>query len=144
VKPKLLVFLLGSVLLTAIACSRSPRLAEGPISLNAVPTTVWFEKAVPASEPSWELCYEFNVPGDSHLAGRIQAVLVAASGQRYVLADSQEDRRGESVVCQVGRIAAKEPGAPGPATASPIVLEAAELSSSLPLRLRDLRGGSWK
>jgi hypothetical protein len=142
VKATPLFYLLVSSALLASACSRSPRLAEGPISINAIPTTVWFEKAVPASEPSWELCYEFNIPGESHQGVRIQAVLVAASGQRYVLADREVDRRGESIVCQVGRIAGKEPGAPGPAAASPIVFEAAELSSNTPLRLRELRGGS--
>ena len=90
----------------------------------------------------WELCFEFDVPGDRHEAGRIHAVLLSTSGQRYPLVEIKLDRRGERVVCQIGRVAAIEPGQGAASQEQLVTHQAVELSTDVPLRLRGLRGGS--
>jgi hypothetical protein len=116
------------------ACGRSPHLAGGPIDLSERPTTVRFVQPVPSQGQTWELCFEFDRPGDSHRAGTIHATLVSASGGRAAIRTPTLDRRGESVVCQIGSVAPPEPGG------ERIVYESVELSSDVPLRLRGIRG----
>ena len=129
-------------LLTVSGCSRSPHLAGGPIELKEEPTVVRFERPVRSSGFLWEMCFEFDLPRDSHEAGRIHPVLLSTSGQRYPLVESKLDRRGERVVCQIGRVAAIVPGEGAASQEQLITYEAAELSADVPLRLRGLRGGS--
>ena len=138
VRPLLVLALVAS----ASGCSRSPRLAEGPIDLGPRATVVRFEQPVPIAAPSWEVCFEFQRPGDSHQAGRIAVVLLATTGERYRLAESVLDRQGEAIVCQVGQVVAMEPGSPSGSRPEPIVIEGAELSAKTPLQVRGLRGGS--
>jgi hypothetical protein len=113
----------------AVACSRSPHLAAGPIQVGETPIVVRFGQPAHASGSRWELCYEFSLPGDSARAGQITAVLLDASGGRYTFVESEIDRRGEASVCRVGRLSASAD------------YQAVELSSTVPLRLSGLRGG---
>jgi hypothetical protein len=86
---------------------------------------------MPAGGLRWELCFEFDRPGESHQAGDIQAVLLTPSGRRQLFVDVELDRRGESIVCQIGRTDAGEE----------VVFDSVELTAPEPLRLRWLRGG---
>lgn len=123
-----------------VSCSRPPLLV-GALEVTATPVVARFEQPVPAAGPEWELCFEFDLPRDSHAADGIQAVLLTAAGGRHRLAEPTLDRRGEAHVCQVGRVVAQEPG---DATAGEpeIVFEAIEVSAATPMRLRAIRGGS--
>ena len=118
------------------ACGRDPHLAGGPIDLSERPITIRFIQAVPSKGQTWELCFEFDLPRDSHRAGAIHATIVSSSGGRAAIRTPALDRRGESVVCQIGRVAPPESEAEG------TVYEAVELYSEVPLRLRGIRGGS--
>ena len=124
---------LVAALASVSACARPAILVGAPLELTESPAVVRLERPVAATGPSWELCFEFDLPGDSHGAGGIAAVLVAASGQRHPIVDPELDRRGESVVCQRGRIEALDPGE---------TVDAIELTATEPLRLRRIRGGS--
>ena len=135
------VALAVAFVVTASGCSRSPLLASGPIDVKASPTLVRFEHPVTSSGPMWETCFEFDLPGDSHEADRIHAVLLTTSGQRRALVDARLDRRGESHVCQLGRLAAIPPNGSLEPQQS-VAYEAIELSADVPLRLRGIRGGS--
>ena len=117
------------LILAASGCGRSPRLASGPIDLTPSPTLVRFTQPVTSQGPTWELCFEFDVPGDSHGAGGIHATLLDGAGGRAELTGVTLDRRGESRVCQVGHV----PQA---------TYEAVELSADRPLTVHGLRGGS--
>jgi hypothetical protein len=121
------------VLWATIACTRSELLVGGPVDLTKSPIVARFDKPVQSTGPRWELCFEFNIPGDSRSADGIQAVLLATSGQRRTLVDAELDRRGESVVCQLGRIEPQDRE----------VFEAVELTSPVDLHLRGIRGGSY-
>jgi hypothetical protein len=119
---------------TAAGCSRLPRLAEGPIDLSQRPTVVRFVQPVTSSGQTWELCFEFDRPGDSHRAATIHATLMTSSGDRAPLRAPTLDRKGESTVCQIGPV--------GPTTSDArTVYESVELDSEAPLRLRGIRGG---
>ena len=122
-------------------CSQSPELARGPIQLNESPTVVRFAHPVPSVGALWEICFEFELPGDSHHAGSIHAVLVSTSGHRYELSEPELDRRGEHRVCQIGRVAPIDSSA-GVSQDEPVTFESIELSTAVPVRLRGLRGGS--
>lgn len=121
---------------TLAACGRTPHLAGGPIDLSERPTRVRFLQPLPSQGQTWELCFEFDRPRHSHRAGAIHATLVSSSGGRAAILTTELDRRGESVVCQIGRVAPPEPNA------ERTVYESVELYSDVPLRLRGLRGGS--
>ena len=125
------IALLGSV----AGCGRPTDLAHGPIDLTERPATVRFVQPVSSSGESWELCFEFDLPGRSHDAATIQATLVSSSGSRAPMSAPTLDRRGESTVCQLGKLASAQP------EAAPMTFEAVELSSKVPLRLRGIRGG---
>ena len=125
------IALLGSV----AGCDRPPNLAHGPIDLTERPTTVRFVQPVSSSGQSWELCFEFDLPGGSHHAATIQATLVSSSGSRAAMTTPTLDRRGESTVCQMGKVATAQP------ETTPVVYDAVEVSSKVPLRLRGIRGG---
>ena len=127
------VLLIGGALSLA-GCSRPALLVSQSIEVTASARTVHFARAVPASGPTWELCFEFHPPGDSLKAKSIEAVLLAASGQRRPLVDVAMDRRGESVVCQIGRVDASDPD-------EALVFEAMELTASERVRVRQVRGG---
>ena len=127
------------VLLTVIGCSRSPHLAAGPIELEPLPVLVRFEHPVQSPGPLWELCFEFDLPGDSHNAADIHAVLLTSSAQRYSFIESALDRRGEAVVCQIGRVVAIESPNADLSQWQSVTYEAVELSADVPLRLRGLR-----
>jgi hypothetical protein len=120
------------LLALTVGCSRPALLASGPIDVDRSPHVVRFERPIPASGPRWELCFEFGRPGDSHKAGDIQAVLLTPSGRRQPFVDVELDRRGESVVCQIGRVD----------TGEEVVFASVELIAPGPVRLRGLRGGS--
>ena len=122
---------IGGALSMASGCSRSALLVSQSLEVTPSPRTVRFERAVPSRGPRWELCFEFELPGDSRKTKDINAVLLTTSGQRHRLADVQMDRRGESVVCQIGRVDGED-----------AVFEAVELTASERVRVRQLRGGS--
>lgn len=126
----------SALLAGASACARPPELARGPFELSAQPTVVRFEEPVLASGTGWELCLEFDRPGDSHEAEHLQAVLLTTEGARHALAEVELDRRGESVVCLEGRVDGAT-SVPSPT----VRYEAVELSTSVPVRVRELRGG---
>jgi len=134
--------LLMVVLVGLGGCSAPPHLADGPLNLEEVPTVTRFERPVRSVGPIWELCFEFDIPGDSHEVGRIHAALVATTGQRYGLEKSVLDRRGEAVVCRIGQPRPIAPADPTSTAPEPIEYEGVELSSDVPLTLRALRGGS--
>jgi hypothetical protein len=118
------------------ACGRAPHLAGGSIDLTGQPTTVRFHEPVVASGSTWELCFEFDLPRDSHRAAAIDAVLLSPSGARVALRQPALDRRGEATVCQIAPL-------PPPSSGSqPPVYEAVELRSDSPVRVRGIRGGS--
>lgn len=139
---EILSILAAAILPLAIGCSRSPRLAEGPIDVTELPAVVRFDRPVHATGPMWEMCFEFDRSADSRDAGRIHLVLLSTSGRRYTLSDVTLDRQGESVVCHVGRVTEMEPEAERSAPGDSVVFEAVELSAEVPVRLRALRGGS--
>ncbi len=117
-------------------CDRPPVLVDGPIDLTERPSTVYFVQPVPSYGQTWELCFEFDLPGDSHHAATIHATLVSVSGSRATISTPTLDRRGETTACQIGQLAEAQPEATG------IAYEAVELYSAVPLRLRGIRGGS--
>ncbi|HEU5179870.1 MAG TPA: hypothetical protein VFW45_03695 [Candidatus Polarisedimenticolia bacterium] len=129
-------------LVAAEGCSRSPLLVEGPVDLGPSPIVTRFERPMRVSGARWEICFEFDRPGDSHDAEAIDAVLLADSGQRHPLVDSELDRRGEATVCRIGRIDAWEPGGRIEPEEKELRFVAVELSSAKWLRLRQIRGGS--
>jgi hypothetical protein len=89
---------------------------------------------------NWEICFEFDIPGESYAAGRIGVTLIGSKGEHYQLAHIDLDRRGEAVVCQVGRFTAMSPAMTGEPIAN-VIFETAELSAPSALRLRGIRGG---
>ena len=121
---------------TVTGCGRPPLLAVGPIDLSERPATVRFIQPVPLHGRSWELCFEFDRPRDSHRAAAIHATLVSSSERRSEIRTPTLDRRGESTVCQIGQV-----GPPGPGTEE-TVYDSVELYSDVPLRLRGIRGGA--
>jgi hypothetical protein len=130
----------AGVVLTALigsaeGCGRPPKLADGPIELSEGPTTVRFVQPVAAHGQSWEICFEFQLPGASHHAASIRSVLVSASGDRAPIRTETLDRRGESTVCQIGSTDRQQSEAGA-------VYEFVELSSDVRLRLRGIRRGS--
>jgi len=127
-----LTALIGSV----TGCGRAPILASGPIDLSERPTTVRFVQPMLSYGPTWEFCFEFDLPGGSHQAATIHATLVTPSGSRAQIHTQALDRRGESTVCQIGQTATVQPEAAG------VVYESLELYSDVALRLRGIRGGS--
>lgn len=126
----------------AASCSRPALLAGDAIELTASPTVVRFEHPVRANGALWELCFEFDLPGDSHKTDGIYAVLLATSGQRHPLVDTNLDRRGDRLVCQVGRVDAFEPGSRVVDQNQEVTFEAVELTAPARMRLRELRGGN--
>ena len=124
----------------ATGCSRPPVLVKGPIALEARPAVHALVDSARATDADWEICFEFDRPRDSHQAARIEAMLVGAAGEHFTLAPVTLDRRGEAVVCQVGRlrpvIASHDGGTDG------AVLSGIELSAGVPLTLRAIRGGA--
>jgi hypothetical protein len=122
----------------ASACARLPHLASGPIDVGPAPTAVRFDAAVRAALDDFTLCYEFRLPRESEDARRIVATLVTPSKQRFTFDGAGLDRRGEFVVCRIGRVVA----APGNAAADkPQIFTGVELRADTPLRLCGLRGG---
>lgn len=125
----------------ASACSRPPELARGRFELSAEPTVVRFEAPVLATGTGWELCFEFDLPGDSHSAEHLAVVLLTAQGERHALSEVSLDRRGESVVCLEGRVGSASSVAGATTPQEPVRYESVELTTSVPLRVRELRGG---
>ncbi len=120
---------------TVAGCGRAPHLADGPIDLSERPTTVRFDEPVTSHGETWELCFEFDLPGASHRAATIHATLVSLTGHRTPIRTPTLDRRGESTVCQIGHVGM-------PQLNEAIVYESVELYSEVPMRLRGIRGGS--
>ena len=116
------------------ACGRPPLLTGGPIDLSERPATVRFIRPVSSPGQTWELCFEFDLPRESHRAGAIHATLVSSSGGRAAIRTPTLDRRGESMVCQIGPV--------WPSGTERTNYESVELYSDVPLRLRGIRGGS--
>jgi hypothetical protein len=127
-----------AVAVAQTACTRLPHLASGPIELGPTPTLVRFDAAVAAAVDDFTLCFEFRLPRESEDARRIVATFVTPSRQRYVFATSELDRRGEFVVCRIGRMS---PAGETAGSEPPRSFTAVELSADTPLRLRGLRGG---
>lgn len=127
-----------ATVLAAAGCARLPHLASGPIDLGPSPVVVRFDTGVRAALDDFTLCYEFRLPRESEDARRIVATLVTPSQQRYAFDASELDRRGEFVVCRIGRVI---PAAGAPAGTPPQTFTAVELRADAPLQLRGLRGG---
>jgi len=115
-------------------CGNPPRLANGPIVVEQS-QTIPFIEPVTADAGGWELCFEFETPGDSQNAHNIEAMLRSDAGRVYPLGSPRYDRRAESVVCHIYKEPLRVPGA------APIVFDAVILRSSMPVRLRGLSGG---
>lgn len=133
--------LLLCALLVEAACSRPPLLVGGPIELTPDRTIVRFAQPVPAGSENWEICFEFDIPGESYAAASIGVTLIGKKGEHYSIENVDLDRRGETVVCQVGRLVAVSPVM----TAAPVadvIFETAELSLPAALRLHGIRGGA--
>ena len=75
----------------SVSCSRPPLLV-GALEVTATPIVARFEQPVPAGEPEWELCFEFDLPRDSHRADGIQAVLHALGEGQAVLVFPEGER----------------------------------------------------
>ena len=131
--------LVCALLVAMAACARPPLLVAGPVELMPQPAIFRFVQPQRAPGQSWEMCFEFDVPRESYAAGRIIVILVAGNGARYKLENLDLDRRGEAVVCQLGRLAALNPATANRADAT-LVFEAAELSAPASLRLHGIRG----
>jgi hypothetical protein len=128
--------------LVATACGSLPHLSGGPIEIGSAATLVRFDAPAANADRGWTLCFEFRLPRESEDAGRIVATLLTATRRRYQFATSELDRRGEFVVCRIGRLAPVETDASkpsGPASHEPFT--AVELTADTPLRLRGLSGG---
>src|ERR1700752_170223 len=115
-------------------CESPPRLAKGPIVLEQS-TTVPIIKPVAEGAGGWELCFEFDTPGDSQNAHNIEAMLRSDAGRVYPLGSARYDRRGESLVCHIYKEPLSVTGA------APRVFDAVILRTSMQIRLRGLRGG---
>jgi hypothetical protein len=132
-------FLIARALLMVVglaACGRPPHLVDGPLEVSGQAMTFRLDRPAPAGGPLWELCFEFDTPRDSHRAGDIQATLLSAAWERAVLDQPSLDRRGESTVCQVGRLESCT------LNSSPVSFQGLELESETTLPLRGIRGGS--
>src|SRR5215470_10912339 len=88
-----------ATVLTVVGCSRSALLTRNRVEVTKVPTVVKFERPIPGAGALWEMCFEFDRPGDSDEAGGIYAVLITTSGERRPLVDFKLDRRRERQVC---------------------------------------------
>jgi hypothetical protein len=128
-----------AAMVVSASCGNLPHLASGPIDLGPAPTLVRFDAAVRAALDEFTLCFEFERPGASDEAKHIVATFLTPSQRRYTFADSDLDRRGELIVCRIGRMA---PAGETPASEPPQSFSAVELSAGTPLRLRRLRGGA--
>jgi hypothetical protein len=123
------------------ACGRTQLAATGPIRLDRAPQEVVFVEPVRASGARPVLCLEFHPPGDSREAARIHVALLTTTGSREPWLNPSVDRRGESTVCLAAGTDENPPrpdaGAPGrPA------YRAVELSSEVPLSVRQIRWGA--
>ena len=128
-------------MLVVSACSRPQVLVAGPIELTPERTIARLAQPVPARGENWEICFEFNIPGESYAAGQIGVILIGNKGEHFDLVDVDLDRRAEAVVCQRGRLAAVNPALAGEPVAN-VVFETAELSAPASLRLHRIRGGA--
>jgi hypothetical protein len=133
--------LLCTLLVGAAACSRPPILVAGPIELTPERTVARLAQPLRARSENWEICFEFDIPGESYAAASIRVTLIGNKGEHFDLADVDLDRRGEAVVCQVGRLAAVSPAMAREPVAD-VVFDSAELSAPAALRLRGIRGGA--
>jgi hypothetical protein len=132
-----LALAIASVLLSGVGCDRSPQLLRAPIHIGPSVTAVRLEPPLHVLGPEFELRFEFDRPGDSHHAGRIQVALVTSDGSRDTLRDVRLDRRGEGTVSQIGRLELDRA-----ASARSRIYGVMELWSDVPLRLRGVRGSS--
>lgn len=114
-------------------CERAPHLASGPFDIGPQPQRVQFDSPVSAAGENWEICFEFDIPGDSHRTRSIEVTLLTVDDRAYQLDVSSLDRRGESTVCLIGRVDGLEPG---------VLIEAVDLVAPTPLRVRHLGGGN--
>jgi hypothetical protein len=126
-------FVIATLACVAVGCARTELVAEGPLALSTTPLEVPFSHPVTAPGPERELCFEFYLPGESRNAGRIRATLITTEGRRDELRAPKVDRRGESLVCLSSREEASG------AAATPVRYRAAELSSDVPVKLRQIR-----
>ena len=115
-------------------CGNPPRLANGPIVLEQS-QTIPFIAPVTEGAGGWELCFEFETPGDSQNAHNIEAMLRSDAGRVYPLGSKRYDRRGESIVCHIYKEPLRVTGS------APMVFDAVILRTSMQIRLRGLRGG---
>ena len=81
----------------------------------------------------FELCFEFDRPGESFWAASLEAVFISGAGLRERLRDASVDRSGEARVCKVGRLT------PPPAGTT---FDSVELRTEVPVVVREIRGGS--
>ena len=88
---------------------------------------------MPAAGGDWEFCFEFTKPGDSERTRSFEVALLAAADRLYRLVTTSLDRRGESIVCLIGRVEDLPAGA---------MIEAVEVAAPRPVRLRRLGGGN--
>jgi hypothetical protein len=129
------------LILAASACSRPPLLVAGPIEITPQRTIVRLAQPARAAGENWEICFEFDIPAESYAAGQIGVMLIGDRGQQVELDVIDLDRRGEAIVCQVGRLVAVSPAMAGEPVAD-VVFATAELSAPAALWLRGIRGGA--
>ena len=127
----------AAILLAAgvTACGRPPLLARGPINLSDRPLVVALAPPVVPQGSLFELCVEFDRPGESFWAASLEAVFISSAGVRERLRDASVDRRGEARVCRIGRLT------PPPAGTT---FDRVELRTEVPVVVREIRGGSRK
>jgi hypothetical protein len=133
-------FLSCALAVGAASCSRPPLLVAGPIDLTPEQTIVRLARPVRADGENWEICFEFDIPGESYAAGRIGVTLIGNKGEQFTIDGIDLDRRGEAVVCQVGHLTAVSPAVTREEVAK-VVFETAALSAPASLRLHGIRGG---
>ena len=135
-----LAFWLGVVAITATmtACGRGQLVATGPIHLDRTPQEVVFVEPVRATGGRPALCLEFHPPGHSREAARIHVALLTTTGSREPWLNPSVDRRGEGTVCLAAGTS-EDPPRPDAGTSERPAYRAVELSSEVPLSVRQIR-----
>jgi hypothetical protein len=124
-----------AVLVAAVAgCGRSKLVAPGPIHLDTTPREIVFVEPVRGGDQRRELCLEFDPPGGSLQASRVHVVLLSTTGAREIWHKPSVDRRGEATVCLV-----EGTSAPRPDSGAALDYRGVELSSDVPLSVRQIR-----
>lgn len=133
-RTRLPIALVFAACVTVVGCSRPPLLVQGPLRLDRQPASARLESPVTWQGQDWELCFEFERPGDSHGAGTVATALVVTTGAPVPMRVVEVDRRGEATVCHVVRVAT-------PSKGPPTEVRGLELRAGRPLDVRAIHGG---